>query len=175
MNFVGDALTFVHQLLNSFTLFKQALTVVYQLKDQLTITVKLGIPWTPEICESPRCFYVTTYSIRDQDMQEKHKTPIKIRLLPKIRTSGVWLVHFPQHKNLSEIFLSCMFFTTWPRYWSTLNQCNVRIVLCTLYLYVEIYSDFEVFRILKIKIRKITSEDKFFAESSLETYGKNQH
>ena len=68
-----------------------------------------------------------------------------------------------------------MFFTTLPRYWSTLNQCNVRIVLYTLYLYVEIYSDFEVFRILKIKIRKITSEDKFFAESSLETYGKNQN
>ena len=102
MNFVGDALTFVHQLLNSFTLFKQALTVVYQLKDQLTITVKLGIPWTPEICESPCCFYVTTYSMRDQDMQEKHKTPIKIRLLPKVRTSGVWLVHFPQHKNLLQ-------------------------------------------------------------------------
>ena len=33
----------------------------------------------------------------------------------------------------------------------------------------------KVFRILKIKIRKITSEDKFFAESSLETYGKNQN
>ena len=33
----------------------------------------------------------------------------------------------------------------------------------------------KLFRILKIKIRKITSEDKFFAESSLETYGKNQN